>query len=190
MRAAYGRGMSRYSVRMSLMCTRLLGWVMGGGLLLLGGCSGYRDPSIALSESKLADVSDEAVALKFTLDLHNPNTEPLKLLQFKYDVDIDGKRVYSGTRAAEATLASASARRIDIPAIVRLGDVGWNRQALPAHVQYSVSGRLEYVTPGDIAQMLLDTGVRKPKVSFFGAGEVALTPPVAPATSGPGAMQK
>src|SRR5262245_34346507 len=120
-------------------------------IIMLGGCSNYVDPSIALSGSKVADVSDEALAVRFMLDLKNPNNEPLKLLHFKYDVNVDGKRVFSGMRAAEATLASASARQIEIPAVIRLAEVGWNPQDLPPHAQFSVNGTLEYVTPGDIA---------------------------------------
>jgi hypothetical protein len=143
------------------------------------GCSQYRDPSIVLSGSKLADASDEALALKFTLDLSNPNTEPLKLIAFHYDVTVDGKRVYSGQRAAEATLASISGRQIDIPAVVRFRDMGWNPQSMPQTAQYSVTGELEYVTPGEIAQVLFDTGVRTPSKSFTGAGEVVLKKPPA-----------
>jgi hypothetical protein len=165
---------------------RAAGLIITVACFVLGGCSNYRDPSIALGGSKVADVSDEALALKFSLDLKNPNNEPLKLLQFKYDVNIDGKRVYSGMRSAEATLASSSARQLEIPAVVRFADLGWNPgnpQSMPPHAQYSVSGTLEYITPGDIAQLLLDTGVRKPSVSFSGAGEVALSQPIAiPAT--------
>jgi hypothetical protein len=72
---------------------------------------------------------------------------------------------------------------------VRLAELGWDPHTLPPHAQYSVNGTLEYVTPGDIAQILLDTGVRKPKVTFGGAGELALASPN-PAASGPAVAPK
>jgi len=144
-------------------------------LALTGGCSPYRDPAIAINSAKLADKSDEALALQFTLDLNNPNSDPLKLSQFEYDVSINGVKAYSGLRSAQATLASSTQRQLQIPAIIRYDTMGWTPgSSLPPSVRFDVVGRLQYLTPGDIAQVLFDTGVRRPKAHFSGSGEVDL----------------
>lgn len=149
--------------------------VMACGGLTLAGCSGYRDPSIVLSDARVLESTDEALTLRFTMDLTNPNDDPLKLVQFEYDLMVDGVKVYSGMRAAEATLASNSERQMHIPAVVLLDDLGWTPTALPPAAGYSIRGSVEYVTPGEIAQILFDTGVRTPQANFRGAGEVALS---------------
>lgn len=140
----------------------------------LAGCSRYRDPSIALGSATLADKTDEAVALRLVLDLHNPNNDPLKLSQFEYDVTINGVKAYTGIRSAQATLASSSQRQLQIPAVIRYDTMGWTPGTMPPSIRFAVEGQLQYITPGEIAQILFDTGVRRPKAHFTGSGEVDL----------------
>jgi hypothetical protein len=42
--------------------------------------------------------------------------------------------------------------------------------------RFEIEGKLSYTTPGSIAQVLFDTGVRRPSVHFRQEGEVDLTP--------------
>jgi hypothetical protein len=139
---------------------------------LAGGCSSYRDPAIVVSETRLIETTDEAAAVGFALDLRNPNDEPLKLLQFEYDLLVNGVSAYSGIRSAQATLAANGARRLEVPAVIRFDDV--DAAAPPATLHYRLRGTLQYVTPGEIAQVLFDTGVRKPRAGFTAEGDLAL----------------
>ncbi len=141
----------------------------------LGGCSGYLMPKVAVGDAVLTDQTDEAVRLEIPVDLQNPNTEPLELLRFSYSVSVNGSQVYSGKRSAEATLAAGGGKHMILPAIVPLERMGWSG-GLPADASWTLRGNLMYVTPGEIAEILLDTGVRKPKVGFSGAGRVVLGP--------------
>jgi len=114
------------------------------------------------------ETSREAMTLHIAADLSNPNDEPLKLLSFSYQVKMDGLKVYQGERAAEATLAANEQRQVIIPAVIRFADAGGSVAAPPANIIYSISGSLQYITPGEIAQILFDSGVRKPKAGFQG----------------------
>lgn len=151
-------------------------WLLLLACLALAGCTGYRAPSIKVAGAQFIEQTDEAVTLRFDLDLENPNTETLELRQFDYRVSIDGRRAYTGRRAAEASLAAGMTKRLTVPAVLRFDEMGWDAGARPAEVTYGLSGSLLYVTPGEIAEILLDTGVRKPRARFSGKGKAALAP--------------
>jgi hypothetical protein len=42
-------------------------------------------------------------------------------------------------------------------------------------VPYRLSGTLQYITPGALAELLFDTGVSQPDVSFVQSGTIDLT---------------
>ena len=45
-------------------------------------------------------------------------------------------------------------------------------QSLPEPSQgWSIQGTVQYLTPGALAEILFDTGVRQPKARFSGQGE-------------------
>jgi len=159
--------MSRVIVVMRSVAS--VGWV-----LVLGGCLGYRAPSVVVQEAVMTEESEEAVRFDIALDLENPNTEGLELVEFEYTVSVDGSSVYRGKRAAEATLSAGRGKRLTLPVVVRYDRAGWSRGARPAEAGWSVRGSMLYVTPGEIAEILLDTGVRKPRVGFSGSGRVLL----------------
>lgn len=151
--------------------------------LLLGGCSGYQDPAVTSAGVTLTERSSEALTLRLAIDLHNPNNEPLKLLEFDYSVLIDGVDVYEGVRAAETTLAASGHKEVSIPAVVRYDTMKWmNETVIPKSATYQVRGSLRYLTPGGFAQALFDTGLRKPSASFGWSGTAELTV-VEPATT-------
>lgn len=145
------------------MRTAILPLVM---LTLLAGCSAYDAPRLAVSSVAVADRSDEAVVLDFTLDAANANDVELPLETVEYTVRVDGRVVFEGTRSAEATLRRSGTQQIVLPAAIRLSpDV-----PLAGEYPYSIQGRVTYVTPGEIAQLLFDAGVRRPKVGFRDSG--------------------
>jgi LEA14-like dessication related protein len=148
-------------------------------LLLLSGC-GTRDPAIGVAGARLAEVTDEALTLQIALTLDNPNSKPLELLEFRYRVEVDGRTVYSGARAAEMTLEQLSTRTIELPAVVVFNQpatAGWSAQSLPATAAFKVHGSLRYLLPGAIDQTLFDMGVRRPSAPVRGGGSLALQPP-------------
>lgn len=160
--------------RLSALIDSASGVVLGAGVLLVCffgavGCSAYDAPDLSVSSVTVADRSDEAVVLEFVLDASNSNGVELPLQTVEYTVRLDGRVVFDGTRSAEATLRREGTQRIVLPAAVRL-EPG---VPLQGDYPYGISGRLTYVTPGEIAQVLFDAGVRRPRVSFSERGTIS-----------------
>ena len=143
-------------------------------LATMSGCSGFREPVVTIVNASVTEKSDIAVGLGLLLDLANSNNEPVELNEFIYAVTINGTGTYRGRWSASATLPSNGSRRLVIPAVVRYEQLGWTENSVPAEAMFEVSGTLLYIAPGDIAEILFDTGVRKPTVSFSGNGVLKL----------------
>ncbi len=140
---------------------------------LLGGCSLYSDPSINVTGIALTQRTDEAIALDVSLEMSNSNNVPLELLDFHYAFSVDGRRVFQGRRSAEATLGASGDHTVIIPVVVRYDQVDW-QQFPPDQFDYSLSGHVQYITPGELAELLLDLGVRRPRAGFRNSGKVML----------------
>ncbi|MGP1273193.1 MAG: LEA type 2 family protein [Phycisphaerales bacterium] len=130
------------------------------------GCSSYDAPRLEVTSVAVTERSDEAVVLEFTLDASNRNDVALPLERIRYSVRLDGREVFTGTRWAEATLRRVGTQQIRLPAAIRLEDA----PALGDGTRYRISGRVTYVTPGEIAQLLFDAGVRRPTIGFRDEG--------------------
>lgn len=151
-----------------------------GGLMLavlagMSGCDAFRAPTVSVMDVTLIDVTDEALALSFVMDLANPNTAAVPLLEFRYTLAIDGKEVYAGRRSGAVTLSAMDSRQVSLPAIVPYRALGWTAQTLPASVDYTFTGRLQYYAPKRLTQVLFDTGTRRPKVPFSARGTLQLS---------------
>jgi LEA14-like dessication related protein len=143
------------------------------GALLLSGCSGYRVPAITVTEVAFTEVTDDAVAVAFVLDIRNPNDEALQLHEFRYTLAVDGKQVYAGRRAPDATLSAAATQQTTLPAVIPNHRLGWTAEARPTQARYALSGKLVYLVPSTFAKILFDSGVRRPRASFSKRGQLA-----------------
>ena len=114
----------------------------------------------------------EGLELNVLIELENPNQEPLPLDSLQYHVSINGSSVFRGRRSPESTLGARSRRTIALPVPVLYSRTGWDPAAPPRSFDVSISGTLLYVTPGRIAELLLDTGVHRPTVGFSGSIQV------------------
>jgi len=102
------------------------------------------------------------MVIDFTLSASNANEVDLPLERVRYTVRLNGERVFTGTRSAEATVRRLGTQDFVLPAAIDL-----ERFDLPAgEVPYEITGSVVYVTPGEIAQILFDAGVRRPRSSF------------------------
>ncbi len=148
--------------------------LLGAMLLSVTGCSRFSAPTVSVKEVSVIDATEEALALGLVMDLENPNHAAVPLHEFRYTVAINGKEVYAGRRAGGVTLSAVDSREVMLPAVVPYDTMGWGAQSLPASVSYTVKGQLQYIAPKRLAQILFDTGVRRPKVSFASRGELHL----------------
>lgn len=151
------------------------------------GCSSYRAPVLSIADARIIDATPEGAAIVFTLDARNDNTEALPLREVRYSLELGGKRVFTGVRSAEATLRRRGTQQLKLPAAIPAETLARVTRANDGEVSYRLRGTITYITPGALAEVLFDTGVRRPKVSFAGQGKLDLnappraTPPPPPA---------
>jgi hypothetical protein len=143
-------------------------------LVLISVCSGcgtYAPPSLTVADATLAAESPEGYVLDFAIDAQNVNSVELPLKEVRYTVLLDGHPVFSGLRSPEASLRRLGTQRFHVPAAVPI-DAEHPR---PHGVQrYTLEGRLLYITPGQLAEVLFDIKIRRPTVTFRGEGTVDL----------------
>ncbi len=147
---------------------------------LCAACQSATPPRFEHAAARVTDRTPEGVAMNFTLDAYNENDIALPLRDVTYSVLIDGEEVFRGTRSAEATLRRRGVQQIRLPAVIAL-DPG---EPVPTGTrEYRLRGSVTYVTPGKIAELLFDTGVRVPTASFETEGEIDLGAPTPTATA-------
>lgn len=139
----------------------------------LAGCS-YTAPTLKVTDAKVADRTDQGFVVIIALEAENRNQVELPLREVWYSVKLEGGETFNGVRSPEASLRRLGTQKIIIPAAFSLPP-----GATPPSgaVRCEVSGNLGYITPGEFAQVLFDTGVRRPSVSFHGDATVDLNAP-------------
>lgn len=135
--------------------------------LVGAGCESYRSPELSVVDARAVERTEAGTGLRFTLDATNENDVALPLREVTYTLDVDGRRVFSATRSPEATLRRQGTQQFVLPAVIPTegGSGGGGGR-------YRLAGTLTYVTPGQIAELLFDTGVSVPSVGFSFEGEV------------------
>lgn len=129
---------------------------------LIAGCSSYEKPTLAVSSARISQESTEGYVIDFTLDASNPNEFEVPLERVRYTLRLGNDRVFTGTRSAEATVRRLGTQQITLPAAIDLSKFDMPTGDVP----YELSGSVVYVTPGEIAELLFDAGVRRPKAGF------------------------
>ena len=151
--------------------------ILTTGMLPLGGCIFETPPKVSVTGLQVRDVgvSEEPSAkLGVGLRLENPTEKPIQLEVYQYTVvvDSDGDRNrWSGTWSALRTLPAGETVQMSIPAIVP-----YNFAKAPEKAEWRVSGTISYKAPGRLAQILFDTGFRRPEHQFNGRG-ISIAPP-------------
>jgi len=143
--------------------------VCAAAVALMGGCWGVREPSFRVAGVGITEETERATVLTFRVTGENTNSEELPLREVRYALDLDGRRVFSGTRSAEATLQRFGTQTIDLPATVLASNGG---DALSGEVPYTLSGEVVYELPGTIAEVLFDARIRRPTAGFSQSGRL------------------
>jgi hypothetical protein len=138
---------------------------------LAGGCTSYSAPTLEVAQARVKEESRSGLVIDFAIDATNRNDVELPLKEVRYTLRLDGREVFSGVRSPEASLRRLGTQRFHIPAAVALDGAAPGGRA-----HYALEGELLYVTPGQLAQVLFDIKVRRPRVGFGAEGDVSLTP--------------
>lgn len=144
----------------------------------LGGCTSYSSPELSLNRAEATERTDDGVAMRFVIDAKNDNTDTLPLRSVEYRLEMDGQQVFTGTRSAEATLRRKGVQQVVLPAVMSTqsaGGGGGKAQPASGPRRFRLSGTMYYITPGQLAEVLFDAGVRTPSVSFGFDGEIDLS---------------
>jgi hypothetical protein len=155
-------------VKKAMLQTGVLVWV--GLIVPLGGCSGTARPTATVTDATIRDRSADAAVVEFVIEAANPNDIELPMREVVYTLSVDGKRVFSGKRDAQATMPRAGMQTIRIPAVVPLGEGG-----LTADLhRYTLRGTIYYSLPSQLADVLFDAKLSRPSVGVADEGEIDL----------------
>ena len=143
-------------------------------LIPASGCVS-RDLTFELENVQQASVSEDGVVLQFELEGINASPDELPLGLVRYELILDGQLVFTGERVAEASVPAFGRQPFEIPVAVSRDDFDITRfdrttEAIP----YQLTGSAEYLVPGQLAEVLFDTGLRRTKapISLEGAFEI------------------
>ena len=137
-------------------------------LAVTGGCSSFKAPGIAVLDASLVESTAEACRFDVHIEIMNPNDESMELREFSYSFTVRGERTYSGRWSLGRTLAPGHRSKITLPAVVAIDPSATTDAA------WTIRGNVLYVSPGALAEMLLDSEVREPRARFRGQGTVQL----------------
>lgn len=136
---------------------------------ILAGCGIYSAPKLSVAEARLSQRTDDGFVIAFDLDATNDNAIELPLARVEYTVWLDDQRVFSGMRSPEASLRRLGTQRITLPAAIS-SDIPIEA----GEAEYRLQGRLTYLIPGRLAEVLFDAGVLRPTVGFGDEGVIDL----------------
>lgn len=134
------------------------------GLLLaavaLAGCATAKAPTVELSGMSASFDEPDGSTLWFNLVVVNTDTVDLPLAEARYSVMVNGETVFSGVRSCEAT---APARG---EALVRLPASAPNSVAINPGDDVTIRGRITYLTPSRLSEVLFDADIFRPEKAF------------------------
>ena len=153
--------------------TSALTWTLTAtSLCALSGCGFGGKPSIEVTSARVVDRTPTALHLEFALEGKNMGDEPLPLRNIEYTLALDGKTVFEGSRLADRTLPAFGTQTLLLPAVLILDEAGQDTSP-----RYVFSGQIEYSKPGELADVLFDAKIVRPKVSFADRGTLELGEP-------------
>lgn len=165
----------------------------GAGSLALVGCSGFAPPAIRVVDARVIEQTEHGIAVDFVMEGVNANSEEIPLQIVRYSLAIDGERVFTGERMAEATLRRFGSQTFVLPVAATWDALPSDRpegDESPRVRRYRLSGTLQYIAPGALAEVFFDTGVRRPSVRFAAEGDLTVTPDdIAPGQRGVGTLE-
>ncbi len=151
-----------------------------------GGCFLETPPRVSVRGVDLLAVgTDDPPSARLGIDvqLENPTGKPIQLELYNYTFVVDGssgRDSWSGEWSALRTLPAGETVDMVIPAVVP-----FTFAEEMETTRWRVSGWISYKAPGRLAQILFDTGFRRPEHGFSGQG-TSISPGTTLSTPGSG----
>lgn len=143
-------------------------------LAALTGCTTGRAPAFSVVSIAELERSPEAVVLGFTIEAENRGDDALPLRRAVYSLDLDGVRVFKGSRVANITAPRFGRQRLELPVVVPSSLIPPERFDSPGEMPYALRGSIEYQVPGRLAEFLFDINIRRPKSPLDVSGTLEL----------------
>lgn len=137
-------------------------------LVMVAGCTRFKAPGIAVVDAALVESTDEACRFDVALEVMNPNDEAMELREFSYSFSVAGGTTFTGRWSLGRTLAPGRKSEVKVPAVVVVD------AAQGPEVSWTMRGNVLYVSPGALAEILLDAEVREPRARFRASGKTPL----------------
>lgn len=139
---------------------------------LLGACQSHPAPRFDVADVAITEQTAEGMVVTFLVRAENRGDEALPLRTVRYALSVNGRQAFSGQRNAEATVRRQGSQEFRLPVALTLGERGDLPAAPTGQVPYALSGTVEYELPGSIAEVLFDSGIRRPTASFSETGQL------------------
>ncbi len=154
-------------MRMIVMMKKMLGLVM---LLVVAqplvGCATAMEPSVTLTWMTVSYDETDGTVLWFELAVVNGDVVDLPLAEAKYSVSTRGETFFSGVRSAEATAPSRGVAVVRLPASAPRG------VKIGPGDEVTISGRLTYLTPSRLSEVLFDADIFRPEKTFTASATI------------------
>ena len=135
--------------------------------LWLGGCNKALAPSFtAVGVREVQNDGDRSV-IEFLVKATNPNQEPIPLRQVHYTVELNGEQVFAGVRSPETTLHTYASHVFTLPAVLERSSF-----AGAGVVNYTLRGTVQYIPPGQLAEVLFDAKMKVPQATLKLSGTI------------------
>lgn len=148
---------------------------------MLTGCSGRATPGAVVTSANIRNRTADAAVVEFVIETSNPNDIELPMRDVVYTLNVNGKKVFSGRRDAQATMPRGGTQQIIIPAVVPMQGAagqaaGKDGKAglAPGVYTYRLTGRIYYSLPSQLADVLFDAKLSRPSVGISDTGEIDL----------------
>lgn len=130
-----------------------------------------------VTSANIRNRTAEAAVVEFVIETTNPNDIELPMRDVVYTLNVNGRRVFSGRRDAQATMPRGGTQQIIIPAVVPMvaADGSGGKAGLePGLYTYRLTGRIYYSLPSQLADVLFDAKLSRPSVGISDKGEINL----------------
>jgi hypothetical protein len=141
----------------------------------LAGCSSTKAPTFRVAGVQMREATAQGTELLFIIEASNPNSKEIPLFEASYGVALGGGEAFSARRTPEATLRRYSTQTFTLPVAIPA-----DRMPAGERVPYSFAATITYIMPGELAEILFDRDIKKPKSSLRDSGTLDFAGMVTP----------
>ena len=123
-----------------------------------------KSPQVDIVDVSLKQQTIDGARVETTLTLYNPNNETIPLAKVRYTFNIDGFGSFECTDVPGLSLPAEGYQQLVLPAAIATAG-----QDVTGRL-YTVHGQISYDPPGEVQEMMQQTGFPLPWISFSRTG--------------------